>query len=126
MCIRDSATPIRSPTMNTKSSTMLVTDAHARYTSERRELPAAFRMPAVMLDVYKRQVEDPALIVQIESALTVLGSQEEFEKKYPDATRRDPLTLAVGDGNQDVYKRQPQRRLLPRRGKRFRPPDPDP
>ena len=43
------ATPIRSPTMNTRSSTMLVTDAHARYTSERRELPAAFRMPAVML-----------------------------------------------------------------------------
>ena len=31
------------------SSTMLVTDAHARYTSERREFPAAFRMPAVIL-----------------------------------------------------------------------------
>ena len=41
-------------------------------------------------------VEDPALIAQIEDALAVLGSQEEFDKKYPDATRRDPLTLAVG------------------------------
>ena len=38
-------------------------------------------------------VEDPALIAQIEDALAVLGSQEEFDKKYPDATRRDPLTL---------------------------------
>ena len=34
-------------------------------------------------------VEDPALIAQIENALTVLGSQEEFDKKYPDATRRE-------------------------------------
>ena len=33
-------------------------------------------------------VEDPALIAQIEDALAVLGSQEEFDKKYPDATRR--------------------------------------
>ena len=47
-------------------------------------------------------VEDPALIAQIENALTVLGSQEEFDKKYPDATRRDPLTLAVGDGNHSL------------------------
>ena len=31
-------------------------------------------------------VEDPALIEQIEDALAVLGSQEEFDKKYPDAT----------------------------------------
>ena len=36
-------------------------------------------------------VEDPALIAQIEDALAVLGSQEEFDKKYPDATRRDGL-----------------------------------
>ena len=43
------ATPIFSPAMSTRSSTMLVTDAAARYTSDRRELPAAFRMPAVML-----------------------------------------------------------------------------
>ena len=47
-------------------------------------------------------VEDPALIAQIEDALAVLGSQEEFDKKYPDATRRDPLTLAVGDGNHSL------------------------
>ena len=47
-------------------------------------------------------VEDPALIAQIENALTVLGSQKEFDKKYPDATRRDPLTLAVGDGNHSL------------------------
>ena len=47
-------------------------------------------------------VEDPTLIAQIENALTVLGSQEEFDKKYPDATRRDPLTLAVGDGNHSL------------------------
>ena len=47
-------------------------------------------------------VEDPALIAQIENALTVLGSQEAFDKKYPDATRRDPLTLAVGDGNHSL------------------------
>ena len=47
-------------------------------------------------------VEDPALIAQIEHALDVLGSQEEFDKKYPDATRRDPLTLAVGDGNHSL------------------------
>ena len=47
-------------------------------------------------------VEDPALIAQIENALTVLGSQEEFDKKYLDATRRDPLTLAVGDGNHSL------------------------
>ena len=47
-------------------------------------------------------VEDPALIEQIEDALAVLGSQEEFDKKYPDATRRDPLTLAVGDGNHSL------------------------
>ena len=32
----------------------------------------------------------------------MLGSQEEFDKKYPDATRRDPLTLAVGDGNHSL------------------------
>ena len=47
-------------------------------------------------------VEDPALIAQIEDALAVLGSQEEFDKKYPDATRRDPLTLAVGEGNHSL------------------------
>ena len=47
-------------------------------------------------------VEDPALIAQIENALTVLGSQEEFDKKSPDAPRRDPLTLAVGDGNHSL------------------------
>ena len=47
-------------------------------------------------------VEDPALIAQIEDALAVLGSQEEFDKKYPDAARRDPLTLAVGDGNHSL------------------------
>ena len=44
-------------------------------------------------------VEDPALIAQIENALAVLGSQEEYDRKYPDAARRDPLTLIVGDGN---------------------------
>jgi uncharacterized protein (DUF1015 family) len=32
-------------------------------------------------------VEDPALIAQIENALTVLGSQEEFDKKYPGTFR---------------------------------------
>ena len=32
----------------------------------------------------------------------VLGSQEAFDAKYPDAARRDPLTLAVGDGNHSL------------------------
>ena len=39
-------------------------------------------------------VEDPAMIDQIETALAALGSQEAFDAKYPDAARRDPLTLA--------------------------------
>ena len=47
-------------------------------------------------------VEDPAMIEQIENALAALGSQEAFDAKYPDATRRDPLTLAVGDGNHSL------------------------
>ena len=47
-------------------------------------------------------VEDPAMIEQIETALAALGSQEAFDAKYPDATRRDPLTLAVGDGNHSL------------------------
>ena len=47
-------------------------------------------------------VEDPALIAQIENALAVLGSQEEYDRKYPDAARRDPLTLIVGDGNHSL------------------------
>ena len=47
-------------------------------------------------------VEDPAMIDQIETALTALGSQEAFDAKYPDAARRDPLTLAVGDGNHSL------------------------
>ena len=47
-------------------------------------------------------VEDPAMIDQIETALAALGSQEAFDAKYPDAARRDPLTLAVGDGNHSL------------------------
>ena len=47
-------------------------------------------------------VEDPALLEQIDAALNALGSQEAFDRKYPDATRRDPLTLAVGDGNHSL------------------------
>ena len=47
-------------------------------------------------------VEDPALIAQIENALAALGSQEEYDRKYPDAARRDPLTLIVGDGNHSL------------------------
>ena len=47
-------------------------------------------------------VEDPALIAQIETAIQALGSQEAFDQKYPDAPRRDPLTLAVGDGNHSL------------------------
>ena len=47
-------------------------------------------------------VEDPALLAQIEAALAGLGSQEAFDAKYPDAARRDPLTLAVGDGNHSL------------------------
>ena len=39
---------------------------------------------------------------QIETALAALGSQEAFDAKYPDAARRDPLTLAVGDGNHSL------------------------
>ena len=47
-------------------------------------------------------VEDPAMIDQIETALAALGSQKAFDAKYPDAARRDPLTLAVGDGNHSL------------------------
>ena len=47
-------------------------------------------------------VEDQAMIDQIETALAALGSQVAFDAKYPDAARRDPLTLAVGDGNHSL------------------------
>ncbi|MGN0661936.1 MAG: DUF1015 domain-containing protein [Faecalibacterium sp.] len=47
-------------------------------------------------------VEDPALIAQIENALTALGSQEAFDAKYPAAKGAKPLTLAVGDGNHSL------------------------
>ena len=72
--------------------------------AHKQELPKVYE-GELMLDgghIAGWAVEDPALIVQIEDALAVLGSQEEFDKKYPDATRRDPLTLAVGDGNHSL------------------------
>ena len=52
-------------------------------------------------------VERSASSRRSKRALTVLGSQEEFDKKYPDATRRDPLTLAVGDGNHSWLPQKP-------------------
>jgi hypothetical protein len=47
-------------------------------------------------------VEDPALLAQIDSALNVLGSQEAFDTRYPQAKGGAPLTLAVGDGNHSL------------------------
>jgi hypothetical protein len=47
-------------------------------------------------------VEDAALIAQIQAALTALGTQEVFDAKYPGAAGREPLTLAVGDGNHSL------------------------
>ena len=47
-------------------------------------------------------VEDPALLAQIDSALNVLGSQEAFDARYPQAKGGAPLTLAVGDGNHSL------------------------
>ena len=47
-------------------------------------------------------VEDPALLAQIDAALTGLGSQEAFDAKYPEAKGAKPLTLAVGDGNHSL------------------------
>ena len=43
------ATPIFSPAMSTRSRRMFVPDAMPRYSSDRWELPAAFRIPAAML-----------------------------------------------------------------------------
>ena len=47
-------------------------------------------------------VEDPALLEQIDRAVTALGSQEAFDAKYPEAKGQPPLTLAVGDGNHSL------------------------
>ena len=43
------ATPMLKPQMSSRSSTIFVADATARYSSDRLELPTALRMPAVML-----------------------------------------------------------------------------
>lgn len=47
-------------------------------------------------------VEDPALLEQVENALAVLGSQQTFDARYPEAAGKAPLTLAVGDGNHSL------------------------
>ena len=47
-------------------------------------------------------VEQPDLIEQIEQALTDLGSQEAFDRKYPSLKGSRPMTLAVGDGNHSL------------------------
>ena len=47
-------------------------------------------------------VDDSDMIEQIEAVLCRLGSQEEFDRKYPQAKGSKPLTLAVGDGNHSL------------------------
>ena len=47
-------------------------------------------------------VEDPALVQQILDAVDALGSQEAFDKRYPEAAGRPPIALAVGDGNHSL------------------------
>ena len=41
-------------------------------------------------------VEDPALLAQIEAAMTALGSAATFRARYPGAPNKRPLALAVG------------------------------
>lgn len=47
-------------------------------------------------------VEDPALIAQINTALTALGDAEAFAARWPAAANQPPMTLAVGDGNHSL------------------------
>ncbi len=47
-------------------------------------------------------VEDPALIDQIDRALTALGDAGAFAARWPGAAGQPPMVLAVGDGNHSL------------------------
>lgn len=47
-------------------------------------------------------VEDPALVEQVCAAVETLGSQEQFDRRYPEAAGQPPITLMVGDGNHSL------------------------
>lgn len=47
-------------------------------------------------------VEDPALVQGIVEAMARMGSQEEFDRRYPACAGQPPLALAVGDGNHSL------------------------
>ena len=47
-------------------------------------------------------VEDPALIAQIDAALSTLGNTEAFAARWPAAAGQPPMVLAVGDGNHSL------------------------
>ena len=47
-------------------------------------------------------VEDPALVQQIVAAVDALGSQETFDRSWPDEAGQPPLAMMVGDGNHSL------------------------
>ena len=47
-------------------------------------------------------VEDPALIEQINAAVTALGDRAAFDARWPAAAGQPTMTLAVGDGNHSL------------------------
>lgn len=47
-------------------------------------------------------VEDPVLVAGVVAAVEALGSQQAFDRRYPEAAGQPPITLAVGDGNHSL------------------------
>ena len=47
-------------------------------------------------------VEDPALLAEIEAAVTSLGDADAFAARWPGAAGQPPMVLAVGDGNHSL------------------------
>ena len=47
-------------------------------------------------------VEHPAMLAQIDAALSALGSQQPFDARYHQARGAKPLTLSVGDDNHSL------------------------
>ena len=47
-------------------------------------------------------VEEPVLVQGIVEAMAHMGSQQEFDRRYPACAGQPPLALAVGDGNHSL------------------------
>lgn len=47
-------------------------------------------------------ITDPAEIARIENSAAMLGLQEKFDRKYPEAAGMPPFAMAVGDGNHSL------------------------